>query len=82
MKFISTCLFSNDLGIHEDFDLLEKYFTVFCKSYWNESSYIQQTFILMLRLKGDLVDQRNTKELWRITCNKQGRARQQHLLGY
>ena len=30
----STCLYHQDLSTHEHFDLLEKYFTMFCKSHW------------------------------------------------
>ena len=41
-----------------------------------------QPLSYLLRLKGDLVDKRNTKELRRIARNKQDRARQQHLPGH
>ena len=47
-----------------------------------KSSYIKLTFILMLSLRGDLVEWRNTKELWRIMHNKQDCTRQQHLPGH
>ena len=34
MKFISTCSHHHNLRIHQHFDLLKRYLTIFCKSHW------------------------------------------------
>ena len=34
MKFVSTCSHHHNLRIHQHFDLLERYLTIFCKSHW------------------------------------------------
>ena len=34
IKFVSTCSHHHNLRIHQHFDLLERYLTIFCKSHW------------------------------------------------